>query len=83
MRLEQPKEWYEKNISHDNQEVSIGKKNILLELLEHFPNSIALEMWLAKPNPAFNNRKPQELLDSGDLEPLRAMIHVIKSGEPT
>ena len=42
-----------------------------------------IESWLQKPNTAFNNRKPIDLINEDNYQPLYAMIYRIGSGEPS
>lgn len=54
---------------------------ILLDALKEVMTNT--EEWLTQPNQALNNRKPQELIDEYDHEPLWHMVHALKSGEPS
>lgn len=42
-----------------------------------------IESWLQKPNTAFNNRKPIDLINEDNYQPLYAMIYRLGSGEPS
>lgn len=42
-----------------------------------------IESWLQKPNAAFNNRKPIDLINEDNYQPLYAMIYRLGSGEPS
>lgn len=42
----------------------------------------AIEEWLNKPNGAFNNKKPIDLVNEGNFDPLFRMLHRLESGEP-
>lgn len=42
-----------------------------------------IESWLQKPNTAFNNRKPIDLINENNYQPLYAMIYRLGSGEPS
>lgn len=42
-----------------------------------------IESWLQKPNAAFNNRKPIDLIDEDNYQPLYDMIYRLGSGEPS
>lgn len=42
-----------------------------------------IESWLQKPNAAFNNRKPIDLINDNNYEPLYSMIYRLGSGEPS
>lgn len=42
-----------------------------------------IESWLQKPNAAFNNRKPIDLINEDNYQPLYAMIYRLESGEPS
>jgi hypothetical protein len=46
-------------------------------------NSSAIPGWLETPNDAFGGRRPQELLDSGEYEPLYEMLRLMSSEEPS
>lgn len=39
--------------------------------------------WLRTPNPAFEGRAPVELIEGGEAERIRRMIHELESGAPT
>ena len=41
-----------------------------------------IEPWLQKPNAAFNNRKPIDLINEDNYQPLYDMIYRLGSGEP-
>lgn len=42
-----------------------------------------IDSWLQKPNAAFNNRKPIDLINEDDYRPLYEMIYRVGSGEPS
>jgi uncharacterized protein (DUF2384 family) len=42
-----------------------------------------IESWLQKPNATFNNRKPIDLINEDNYQPLYAMIYRLGSGEPS
>ena len=42
-----------------------------------------IEPWLQKPNAAFNNRKPIDLINEDNYQPLYTMIYRLGSGEPS
>lgn len=42
-----------------------------------------IESWLQKPNAVFNNRKPIDLINEDNYQPLYAMIYRLGSGEPS
>lgn len=42
-----------------------------------------IDSWLQKPNTAFNNRKPIDLINEDDYRPLYEMIYRVGSGEPS
>jgi uncharacterized protein (DUF2384 family) len=48
----------------------------LCELIEEK----AVDIWLETPNVKFNNKKPIELINEGDLKPLEEMIYRLESG---
>ena len=41
-----------------------------------------IESWLQKPNAAFDNRKPIDLINEDNYQPLYDMIYRLGSGEP-
>lgn len=41
-----------------------------------------IETWLHKENPAFEHRKPINMIRSGEILPIRRMIHELLSGQP-
>lgn len=48
-----------------------------------YDNEGFIESWLQKPNAAFNNRKPIDLINEDNYQPLYAMIYRLGSGEPS
>lgn len=68
------------------------KQQVIRRILLHFsyrafvvygaskPASQEMETWLETPNPAFDNRTPAQLLESGDFEPLLEMIKQLEEG---
>lgn len=42
-----------------------------------------VEPWLRTPNPAFEGRTPVEVIEDGEAERIRRMIHELESGTPT
>lgn len=54
------------------------KKNLSQIVDEQF-----IESWLQKPNAAFNNRKPIDLINEDNYQPLYAMLYRLGSGEPS
>jgi hypothetical protein len=48
-------------------------KDITEALKETFEEE-ALKEWIKKPNPAFQNKIPQEMIEVGDVEPLWEML---------
>lgn len=42
----------------------------------------AVDIWLETPSEAFQNKKPIELINEGDLKPLEEMIYRLESGIP-
>jgi uncharacterized protein (DUF2384 family) len=42
----------------------------------------AVDIWLETPNAKFNNKKPIELINEGNLKPLEEMIYRLESGVP-
>jgi len=53
------------------------------EKLSQIVNEEFIESWLQKPNTAFNNRKPFDLINEDNYQPLYAMIYRLGSGEPS
>jgi hypothetical protein len=45
-------------------------------------DAVGLALWWDAPNPAFGGRTPAQLLHSGDLEPLRRMLHRLTHPDP-
>lgn len=41
-----------------------------------------IETWLHKENPAFEHQKPIVMIRSGEVLPIRRMIHELLSGQP-
>jgi uncharacterized protein (DUF2384 family) len=42
-----------------------------------------IDSWLQQPNAAFNNRKPIDLINEDNYDPLYEMIYRLGSGEPS
>lgn len=42
-----------------------------------------IDSWLQQPNVAFNNRKPIDLINEDNYDPLYEMIYRLGSGEPS
>lgn len=42
-----------------------------------------VETWLNTPNPAFDNKKPIDMIFDQDLAPLYEMVRIMGSGEPS
>jgi len=42
-----------------------------------------IDSWLQQPNAAFNNRKPIDLINEDNYNPLYEMIYRLGSGEPS
>lgn len=41
-----------------------------------------IDEWLHTPNAAFEDRKPIDMIRSGEVLPIRRMIHELCSGQP-
>jgi len=39
--------------------------------------------WLRTPNPSFEGRTPVEVIEGGEADRIRRMIHELESGVPT
>lgn len=50
--------------------------------LSEIVNENYIESWLQKTNAAFNNRKPIDLINEDNYDPLYSMIYRLSSGEP-
>ena len=50
--------------------------------LSQIVNEEFIESWLQKPNAIFNNRKPIDLINEHNYQPLYDMIYRLGSGEP-
>lgn len=48
-----------------------------------YDNEGFIESWLQKPNAALNNRKPIDLINEDNYQPLYSMIYRLGSGEPS
>lgn len=55
----------------------------LMSRIESVVRKEALPEWLAKPNPAFGGKSPNELIESRRLHPLWTMLYRVESGEPS
>lgn len=56
------------------------QKNQIVEELKTIIKPDALDDWLKKPNPAFENKTPQEFLDKCDFFPLQQMLATMNWG---
>jgi hypothetical protein len=50
--------------------------------LSEFVNEDYIESWLQKPNIAFDNRKPIDLINEDNYQRLYSMIYRLRTGEP-
>lgn len=41
-----------------------------------------VDTWLHKPNKAFDNKRPIDLIREGNTAPIYKMIYIMESGEP-
>lgn len=55
---------------------------ILKQRLANVVEEEFIDEWMNKSNSAFNNRKPIDLVNEGDFDPLFRMLHRLESGEP-
>jgi hypothetical protein len=55
----------------------------LLVALKKVMDADFLPKWLETPNRAFGGDKPSTLLARHDFDPLRRMVDLIESGQPT
>lgn len=62
---------------------TLNKFEDFKEKLSQIVNEEFIESWLQKPNIAFNNRKPIDLINEDNYQPLYAMIYRLGSGEPS
>ena len=42
----------------------------------------SIDAWLSRPNDALHGETPIEVIEKGDADRLREIIHVVGSGEP-
>ena len=68
------------NINNKEAKLILFKKK-LSEIVDD--NEEFIDSWLQQPNAAFNNRKPIDLINEDNYDPLYAMIYRIGSGEPS
>jgi len=52
----------------------------LTEALSEVIRKESLDQWLQKPNPAFNELKPLEVIERGEIDRIWAMIFFLRSG---
>lgn len=48
-----------------------------------FDNDKYIDSWMNRPNIAFNNRTPMDLVNENNFDPLFEMIYRLGSGEPS
>ena len=56
-------------------------KKLLSEIV--FDNDTYIDSWMNRPNMAFINKTPMELVNENNFDPLFEMIYRIGSGEPS
>lgn len=59
------------------QDLETFRQRLAMVVKEEF-----IEEWLDRPNSAFGDRKPIDLVNQGDFEPLFRMLYRLESGEP-
>ena len=65
-----------RNIANKSEELSLR-----IHLGDLFDET-KVDTWLHKPNKAFDNKRPIDLIHEGDTDPIYKMIYVWESGEP-
>lgn len=50
--------------------------------LERLIKTEFVDSWLNSPNPAFDNKKPIDLIHENDTDKLYKMLYILESGEP-
>jgi hypothetical protein len=66
-----------------NEQLEKIKLDDFKKQLSQIVNEDYIESWLQKPNVAFNNRKPIDLINEDNYQPLYSMIYRLGSGEPS
>jgi uncharacterized protein (DUF2384 family) len=61
---------------------SITEVNRLSRELAAVVKGETLGAWMDRPNKAFGNRRPIQVIEDGEIDLLWAMIHDLKSGNP-
>lgn len=65
-----------RNIANKSEELSLRIK------LEDLFDETKVDTWLHKPNKAFDNKRPIDLIHEGNTGPIYKMIYIWESGEP-
>lgn len=66
----------------DNFKNSVEKFSAFKKRLSSVVKEEYIEEWLQNPNKAFNGKKPIDLVNEGNFDPLFEMIYRLESGEP-
>lgn len=56
--------------------------NIRQRLEEVLPEEY-IDTWLGTPNAKFGGRRPSELIECGEFEPILRMLYYLESGQPS
>jgi len=52
----------------------------LKERLKRIVKEEFIDSWLDTPNPAFDNKKPRDMIIENNIQPINKMIYEIESG---
>ena len=58
-------------------------RNDIIDKLSEIVEESCIEDWLQTPNKSFDNKRPNDLIEEEDFEPILNMIYQLGSGEPS
>lgn len=66
-------------IKTTNDKAEMGR---LLEDLSRVMEPALVEGWLKQPNPAFDGETPLQVIERGEIDRIRRLVHELESGQP-
>ena len=54
----------------------------LLESLSRVMEPSLVDRWLKQPNPAFDGSTPQQVIERGEIDRIKRLVHELESGQP-
>lgn len=66
-------------IKPTNDKAEIG---CLLECLSRVMEPSLVDRWLKQPNPAFDGSTPLQIIERGEIDRIKRLVHDLESGQP-